>query len=546
MKMPRAVYYKRVSTTLEMQLEASKDQGTEAEDTIKENGWIFAGAYIDEGITGTRADKRDDYLRLLDDMELDKFDIIVIKSQDRLMRNTKDWYLFLEKLVTFDKKLYMYLERKFYTPDDALITGIKAILAEEYSRELSKKQNNAHRTRRSKGKPIITSATWGYDNINKKIVINEKEAEIVRLIYQMCADGYGSRSIVHELTNRGIRNRRGGEFEPVVCRRIIRNALYKGTAVMNVRSFDFNSKKIINNPESEWVYVQNAVEPIVDEELWSRANKEMDKRAKACQTDKNHKHLIGVNKGNYELSSKIVCGLCGNVYWRRRRRTSKGNVTVYWSCREYVRNGRKKIQDTRGKNMIKVKQNEEKGCDNIHLKDEELQQILSEIAKEIFGGAKENTVNTVLNLFKNVDKRDNIQAQLKKIKQEKYKLEHQRDLLLDKLLDETISNELYKKKDGEIQNKLMQVEEREQDILLRLNEKKSWDQKLEEIRALLNEKIADAACLKALTEHIKQIIVFPDQFEIYFDYMDNIRFDIESKKTYLYVYTGKDLTSIND
>ena len=89
-----------------------------------------------------------------------QFDIIVIKSQDRLMRNTKDWYLFLDRMQKNRKQLYIYLEHKFYTPDDALLTGIKAILAEEYSRELSKKINNAHRNRQKEGLKTNTSPLY--------------------------------------------------------------------------------------------------------------------------------------------------------------------------------------------------------------------------------------------------------------------------------------------------------------------------------------------------------------------------------------------------
>ena len=78
-------------------------------------------------------------------MQEDKFDVLVCKDQDRLQRNTLDWYLFVDRIVSNDIKLYMYLDRKFFKPaEDALITGIKAIIAEEYSRNLSKKLNNAN------------------------------------------------------------------------------------------------------------------------------------------------------------------------------------------------------------------------------------------------------------------------------------------------------------------------------------------------------------------------------------------------------------------
>ena len=144
--MLRAGFYARCSTEEESQKDALAQQVKEAEICIKEQGWTLVDRYI-ESKSGTTTKGRQEYTRLYEDLLKDKFDIIVIKSQDRLMRNTKDWYLFVDRLVTEQKQLYIYIERKFYTADDALITGIKAILAEDYSRELSKKINNAHRNR---------------------------------------------------------------------------------------------------------------------------------------------------------------------------------------------------------------------------------------------------------------------------------------------------------------------------------------------------------------------------------------------------------------
>ena len=146
MALPRAVVYCRCSTEEESQADALRNQVLESEACVKEQGWFLADKYV-ELKSGTTTKGRAEYNRLFEDLLTDKFDIIVIKSQDRLMRNVKDWYLFLDRMLKQGKRLFMYIERKFYTADDALITGIKAILAEEYSRELSKKINHAHRRR---------------------------------------------------------------------------------------------------------------------------------------------------------------------------------------------------------------------------------------------------------------------------------------------------------------------------------------------------------------------------------------------------------------
>jgi DNA invertase Pin-like site-specific DNA recombinase len=94
----KAVYYARVSTEEEKQLNALSKQCDDLMDCINKNQWEFVDSYVDEGKSGTTTKKRDEYKRLCEDIESNKFHIIVIKSQDRLMRNVMDWYIFVDKL----------------------------------------------------------------------------------------------------------------------------------------------------------------------------------------------------------------------------------------------------------------------------------------------------------------------------------------------------------------------------------------------------------------------------------------------------------------
>ena len=96
---PRAVYYCRVSTDDENQATSIVNQKEESIKVIEDNHWQLMDGYVDEGRSGTTTKRREEYNRLFKDMEGDKFDIIVIKSQDRLMRNTKEWYFFMDNLV---------------------------------------------------------------------------------------------------------------------------------------------------------------------------------------------------------------------------------------------------------------------------------------------------------------------------------------------------------------------------------------------------------------------------------------------------------------
>ena len=110
---------------------ALEGQIKEAIKSVEEKKWILVDQYVDEGKSGTTTKNRPQYNRLIKDLSQDRFDIIVIKSQDRLMRNTLEWYVFIDLVNKHQKQLFFYLENKFYKTEDSLIVGIKAILAEE-------------------------------------------------------------------------------------------------------------------------------------------------------------------------------------------------------------------------------------------------------------------------------------------------------------------------------------------------------------------------------------------------------------------------------
>ena len=122
--MTRAVIYCRCSTEEECQKDALIRQAAEARECVCRLNWSLEDEYI-ESRSGTSTRGREQYQRLFSDLLRDKFEIVVIKSQDRLMRNTKDWYVFVDRLVTCGKRLYLYLEKRFYSADDSLITGIR-------------------------------------------------------------------------------------------------------------------------------------------------------------------------------------------------------------------------------------------------------------------------------------------------------------------------------------------------------------------------------------------------------------------------------------
>lgn len=512
----RAVIYARCSTEEESQKDALIKQVEEAKECVRQNGWIFVDSYV-ESRSGTTTKGRNEYNRLYEDLSKDRFDVIVIKSQDRLMRNTKDWYLFVDRLVSEQKRLYMYIDHKFYSTDDALITGIKAILAEEYSRELSKKINNAHKNRQQhNGTVLLTSHTYGYRKLkDKSVVIEEKEAVIIRRVYELCAAGFGSRTICTILQNKGIFNRNGNPFNDSSILRIIHNPLYKGTVVMNQRHFDFETKKTVKVPKEQQYIYEHKVPAIVSEELWELANQEISRRAMLKNIDNSFK--IGRNRGKSQLSGKLFCGLCGNPYYRRTRRRYKDGTVIYeWKCKTYLETGRN-TNTTDRPQIRKVHLEHFQGCDNVHLQENTLFTLLEEIASEKYQTDREEIVNSMLEMLQKVLQQKDFQPDIDRYQKVREKLMEQMNKLLDKLLEGIISNEVYRHKQKELESKLQETSEKLEELQRKSASGNVLRDRLHRIEnTIRNGGIVEKATAASMLEEIDRIMVYPDFLEIHF------------------------------
>lgn len=498
----RAVIYNRCSTEEESQKDALIKQVKESEDCVEHQGWLLVDSYV-EARSGTTAKGRNEYNRLYQDLQTDKFDIIVIKSLDRLMRNTKDWYLFLDCMQKNGKRLYMYLDHKFYTPDDSLIIGIKAILAEEYSRELSKKINNAHRNRQREGRSfVITNSTYGIRKLpNKSIALDEQEAEMIRLLFRLSAEGYGTYRISQILYEKGYRNHKGEKISASVIRKIIRNPLYKGDIVQNREHYDFESKRQIKNPESEWLIHEKVIPAIVDEELFEAANRCMDTR-------KNERICGGIyrkysSRGRYDLSGKMICGLCGQPFYRTVRHRTREKV-IEWKCKNYLESGRS-LQN---------------GCKNIHLNENKVFALLNSICKKRdtnFQIGKEELLKETLAILRKALQDNGTEKKKADLQNHMEQILKKKDILLQKLLDGVLSDKDFKWKNQEFENQLESIQEQQKELENRLRQNDQLEKRIEDIKGRLEGEIIEKAQTADMIESIQKIEVFPEYLDIFFD-----------------------------
>lgn len=504
----RAVFYARVSTAEEEQLNAIELQIEENRNVILKNKWKKVGEYIDRSKSGTMVKGRDEYQRLYEDMLEDNFDIIVIKDQERLQRNTKDWYLFIDRLVQTGKLLYMYLDGKFYSPDDALITGIRAIIAEEFSRNLSKKLNNYHRNRLEKAKQGLEIAlqgsgnAFGWDKKEGKYYLNPEQAKVRRLMCEGVMARKGSAQIAKELNDAGYHNTVGNPWKATDIPKLVYDCKNVGTMIINKEKRDFESKQKVKLPEEEWVYVKNALPPIVTEDEWDLICKIRHERVIAVGADR---RIKGKKVSGYSFSGKLVCGICGAPYWRKEG-SARGE---YWVCSTKQTKGRKTRK--RDSTIGKAGEINEQGCDNDNISYKVLMnvmQIISEQLQADTGVIKADMINWLTTLKKQLQ-RTNLGYTEADLKKE----ELRKDKLLDALLDGLLTKEDYSKKAGAIDLKIGEIKK---EMLANRNSVEDIAE-IDRVLANIDREIDtyldenDRLKVNFILEHLEQVQIFPDK-----------------------------------
>ena len=204
----RTAGYARVSTDSDEQFTSYEAQVDYYTNYIKSrDDWEFVEVYTDEGISGTNTKKREGFKRMVEDALDGKIDLIVTKSVSRFARNTVDSLTTVRQLK--EKGIEIYFEKEnIWTLDSKgeLLITIMSSLAQEESRSISENVTWGQRKRFSDGKVSVPFGHFlGYDRgEDGNLVLNEKEAVIVRRIFALFLEGYSPYKIAKPLTAEGI------------------------------------------------------------------------------------------------------------------------------------------------------------------------------------------------------------------------------------------------------------------------------------------------------------------------------------------------------
>ena len=349
----RVAAYCRVSTDEEEQLTSYAAQQTYYTDNIMANkNWTMAGIFADEGITGTSARKRPEFLRMIRLCKQKKIDIILTKSISRFARNTVDCLNYIRALrelgiaVIFEKENINTLE----SDSEILITMLGAF-AQAESESISANVRWGKRQAMREGKTIIQyKRLYAYEKgEDDKPKIIPEQADVVRSIYDQYLTGASLRMIKDRLEAEHILNVAGEpQWTLSAIQNILTNEKYSGDVLLQ-KTFisDCISKKVIRNTGQLPMYlVENHHEGIVDRKTFDAVQAEMARRnAGRSPSKKTAPTGKSAYTSKYALSERLVCGECGTLY-RRCTWAKRGRKRVVWRCVSRLDYGTKYCHDS--------------------------------------------------------------------------------------------------------------------------------------------------------------------------------------------------------
>ena len=305
-------------------------------DFAKKNNIIVIAEYIDRA-KSAMTDKRPEFLRMVDEAKEGRFDVVLVHKLDRFARNRKDSIGYRLELKRHDVSLVSVLEHLDDSPESIILESVLEAMAEYYSKNLSREVRKGMNENALKGLHTGGLPPLGYDvdPKTKKLVVNEKEAESVRLIFRMFNEGNGYMAIIKELNIQGYKTKTGINFGKNSIHNIIRNEKYTGIYVFNkLVSKDCDGKRNGNayKHKDDIIRIEDAVPPIINKEIFKTAAKKIESR----------KNQRAGNRAKevYLLSGKIVCGECGYVYAGNKKmsgRNKKLHVTYRCTGRQTKR-----------------------------------------------------------------------------------------------------------------------------------------------------------------------------------------------------------------
>ena len=487
----RVTDYARVSTDHLEQKKSLQNQVEHFEQYIKENpNWTYVKGYVDDGITGTSDVKRDNFMKMIEDARSGKFDLIVTKEISRFSRNTLDSIKYTRELLSYGVAV-LFVNDNINTamPDSELRLTIMASMAQDEIRRLSERVKFGMNRAIERGEILGNDLLYGYKKDKDTGVLNiiEEEAKVVRRIYELYAvEELTLSKIVKTLNSEGLKTCQGKKWCISTISRMIENPKYKGYyCARKSEIVDYMTKKIKYFEKDDWVIYEDKtrIPPIIDEDLWDRANNRLISRKKAFSERKEDKSIY-INR--YLYSAKIFCGQHNTVFHRREFRKNKKDIT--WVCSEYLKNGKST-------------------CDSPNIRESDLDAIFKDLISKLQIDSNE-VIDTLMNYYKNLEIDTGIDEEISLIEKEINNLYAKKDKLLELSLQGSLSNTEFYERNNSFNEKIKVLDSELNKLKSQKEEIKGTTNKTKELAEILKQKVNSKSTIdKIISSLLERIAV---------------------------------------
>jgi DNA invertase Pin-like site-specific DNA recombinase len=331
----RVCAYARVSTDDLDQLNSYKVQIDEFTRKIHSNpNWTFVGMFADEGISGTQAKKRPEFMKMIESARNGEIDLILTKSISRFGRNTAEIINFVRELRQINVEIFFEKENlsSLDTKTDFILSILSSV-AQEESRSISTNVKWAVEKRYKQGISPLPRV-FGYVVKDKKYIIHEQEAKVIREVYSMLFKGYGINDIAKYMNSLGVTTVKGNKWNYSNAKALFFQEKYCGEVLLQKQiSTDYLSHKMVKNDGIAPQYlVKNHHEQIVSKEDFEKAKTILESNAQ---------------RGNpamftkYPLSSLVYCPTCKRVMKRNTVGYGRPSEKVILNCNHSYKNNYK-------------------------------------------------------------------------------------------------------------------------------------------------------------------------------------------------------------
>ena len=472
--MKTAVIYARYSSDSQTE-QSIEGQLRVCEEYAQKNNILILNTYIDRAMTGTN-DNRPDFQRMIKDSSRKEWNFILVYKLDRFSRNKYESAIHKKTLKDNGVKVLSAMENIPDTPEGIILESLLEGMNVYYSAELSQKVKRGMRETRLKGFYQGGGLPYGYKVVDRKVVIDETKAETVRFMYDSYSKGVTVKTMIAELTAKGILYK-GKPFAPNTVYGILGNEKYSGS----YRKDD----EIIDN-----IYPQ-----LIPTDTYQKVREKAEK-------NKFGKRSV---KTVYLLRHKVKCGYCGRPISAETGTARNGEVKRYYKCI-----GRKKDNN---------------GCIKTQIPKEFLEEFVSNvIIEKLIDTQNIDTIIAEIMRRQNLNENGN----LKMLSNEKSRIDRALDNLVTAIENGITSNTTNKR----LHDLEKQQEELERQILI---ERSKTAVKLNEsdIRQYYEQALRLEMPM-LINFLVKGIVLYNDKIEIYFNTPIKTSPDDESRRGFLF------------